>query len=486
MVASIRYSLAPWQFASVFNPYDHFAMYGGVATGKSFTGSHFAIEMIRRFPDKTGFIGANTYDQLSQASLRELFFWLDHYGFEYVIDCQPPPEWGAKKRFKSYKNILSVRNAAFVSSIFTRVLSAPNPLRGIEFSWYWIDETRDTPETTHDVILSRMRERTDTPDLAKGLLTTTTNGESWDYRRFVIGNDGTRLYGSMHVPTRLSVEYGIITKQYYDTMLRSYSDLMAQQELEALHVNVLGGRAYYAAGDHNKIRRAPWGDAIPNQNRPLIIGCDFNFQPAPCVWMVGQVGPPIFGPRGEDWTQCIHWFGELSNTQTSSVEMAQMLLGRFPGFHYQIFGDASGGQGTTSNAGETDYNQIADVLGEAGAVFSIDYFHADEDGKLTKRNPIVKNRVENMNSLFRNALGEVRQTYNPDACPLFDGDLRNVGWKPTTLRGRGRLDDGGDVQRTHATDGAGYAVWKLFPPGRRAILVDSVRSPMTELTRQAF
>lgn len=465
-----RIKLGPWQVVALHNPFEHFAFYGGVATGKTYTGSHFAIHMIRTHPDLTGLIGANTYDQLSQATLRELFYWLDAYGFDYVIDCLPPREWGVGRKLKSYKNVLSVRNprTGKVTTIFTRVMSDGNPLRGVEFSWYWLDETRDTPEDTHNTVIARMRESS----IRKGIITTTTNGEDWSYQRFVRGNDGTGLYGSMHIPTKLSLEAGIITPEYYRTMLHSYSELVAAQELNAEHVNVAGGRAYYASGTWNKLLTAPWGDAYPSRERPLIVGCDFNYQPAPCVWMVGQVGPPMWGSNGEYWGECIHWFGEIANVAISTPDQTIALLTRYPGFHYEVFGDASGAQGTTSNAGVTDYHQIGNTLSDNGATYSIDYF-VEED----KANPRVKNRVENMNSLFRNALGQVRQTYNPAQCPLFDGDLRVVGWKPN-VEGRGKLDNAGDVMRTHASDGAGYAVWKKFPPSRRAHILENVQSPL--------
>lgn len=462
--------LAPWQTGAVRNPWDHFAFFGGVATGKTFTGSHFAIGMIQKYPDMTGFIGANTYDQLSQATLREFFYWLEEYCYEFVVDRRPPNAWGYTRSLKQYNNTVHVRNpkTGKVTLVFTRVLSDENPLRGIEFSWYWLDETRDTPEITHDVVLSRMRE---TPDFMKGIITTTTNGEDWAYKRFVLGSD-SKTYGSMHIPTEYSLKLGIISKKYYETMRKSYSPLMALQELDAQHVNILGGKAYYAASERNRRRIAPWGDAVPNRDRPLVVGCDFNFNPAPCVWMIGQVGPPIYSSDGKIfYGDCIHWFNELSINEASSVDMTFNLLSRFPNFHYQIFGDASGGVGTTSNAGETDYNQIGNTLSDAGASYSIDYFQGE-----ARTNPKVKNRVENMNSRFCNALGEIRQTYDPVNCPLFDGDVKMVGWKATVNAGRGKLDDGGDCQRTHASDGAGYAVWKIFPPTRMVEVVSSIPS----------
>lgn len=466
-------SVAPWQFLALNNPYRHFAMFGGVATGKTYTGSHWSIEELKRRPQDKGFIGANSYDQLSQATLAEFFYWLQKYGFDFVVDRKPPPQWNSQHKFKDYNNITTIRYRDVSVTVFTRVLSDGNPLRGIEFSWYWLDESRDTPQNTHDIVLSRIRE---SPD-PRGLITTTPNGEDWSYQRFVRnGNTTARDYGSMHVRTEESVNAGIITRTYYDDMRKAYSPMMAAQELDALHVNVAGGRAYYATGEHNKRYRAPWGDRFPNPERPLILGCDFNYSPSPHIWVVGQQGPGDWkGPRGEWGDQCIHWFQEIAHVEYSTPEMANVVAVQFPRFFIKVFGDASGNRGTTSNAGQHDYNQIAKVFADHGIMFTID---ADQS------NPMVRDRVENLNAKSKNALGQTHMTYNPFGCPNLDADFRLVGWKKTVMAGRAKLDDGGDLQRTHAADGAGYAVWKVLPPGHRGQLVGHIESPILRVTRE--
>lgn len=467
--------LAPWQVYFVYSPITHLFFFGGVAAGKTFAGAEWAIKNILEKPDFTGLIGANTYDQLSQATLRVFLQRLEFYSLDYSIDSMPPPEWGEKRKFKSYKNIILVRNPETkkVTYIFTRVLSKPNPLRGIEFSWYWIDESRDTPENTHDVILGRLRENS----WVQGRVTTTTNGEDWCYQRGVKMAD-RKLYGSMHIRTEEAVKLNIITREYYSAMLKTYSPMMALQELEAQHVNVYGGRAYYSSGPHNRMRRAPWGDAEPNRDRSLIVGCDFNFSPAPMCWVVGQVGPDSYGPEGQYWGECIHWFKELSGVEVSTVEMTQRLISEFPRFFYEVYGDMSGAQGTTSNAGQTDFNQIGNTLSDANCMYtiSVEQMHESE----SRQNPKVRSRVENMNSRLKNALGEIRQTYDPESCPLLDGDFKMVGWKSAVSAGRGKLDDGGNKNRTHASDAAGYAVYKKFPPGVQTELIPSLPSQVRE------
>jgi hypothetical protein len=265
----------------------------------------------------------------------------------------------------------------------------------------------------------------------------------------------------MHVRTIEAVNAGILTRPYYDTMLQSYSELMIAQELDALHVNVLGGKAYYAASDTNRRRRAPWGFQYPDPSRPLIVGCDFNFDPAPHIWMIGQLSPDA---------KKIHWFRELVGTRASTVDMTMKLI---LSFHYRVFGDRSGARATTSNAGKPDYDQMAATFQDHECSYSID----TDQGN----NPLVRNRVENMNRLFKNGIGEITQTYDPEGCPHFDGDVKNVGWKQNTNKGQGKLDSHGDVKRTHASDGAGYACWKLFPPQRRGRIIRGTPSLVSQL-----
>lgn len=451
-----RASLTDYQAAAIANQFEAFAFLGGVATGKTYTGAHWAIMRAFERPELTGLIGANTYDQLSQATLRELFYWLDFYGIPYVIDQRPPAHWGLTRRvFKTYRNILSLRILpGVITTIFTRVMGDANPLRGVEFSWAWIDETRDTPPDTFKVILSRLRE---SPDYRRVFITSTPNGEDWLYESFVV-NASWPLRGCMHVPTSDSVRCGIISPDFLAMLRANYDPLFAQQELEAQHVDVLGGRAYHGFGKWNCIP-CPWGDTEPNPARPLIVGEDFNYDPAPMVWVVGQLGPEF-----SEWENKIHWFGEVVGRQRSTREQTRALIDEFPGFFYQCYGDASGGRGSTSNQGETDYAQQAEEFDAADVGFTIDIDHA---------NPRVVDRVANMNRLAKSADGDVSMTYDKQACPYLHADVRKVAWRKT-VQNKAKLDDKGDHNLTHAADGAGYAVWKVLPNMKRGELPRAV------------
>lgn len=448
--------LPTYQAAVLQNPYEHFAMFGGYGVGKSFTGAQWSINRMIERPDLTGLIGANTYDQLSQATLRELFLWLDSYGIEYVIDQRPPKDWGiTRKAFKSYKNILSVRiDPKIITTVFTRVMSKPNALRGVNCSWYWMDEARDTPRNTFDVILSRLREDN---HYRRGLLTSTTNGEDWAYENFVLKASRTR--GSCHIPSQASVDAGINPKEWLQQMLDLFDPLTAEQELWARHVDVLGGRAYYAFGKHNR-KPCPWGQTEIDKSRPVIVGMDFNYDPAPMLWVVGQLGPD-----GTEYEDHMHWFLEVEGRQVSTRAQTRTLVDLVGAdCFYQMFGDASGARGSTSNAGEHDFAQIADEMDQLGVSRTIDFDEA---------NPRVIDRVQNMNRLAKSASGKVLMTYNKDRCPRLHADVRKVGWRKTIV-GRGKLDDKGDHTLTHASDAAGYAAWKVLPFARRGYVGENI------------
>lgn len=434
---------APWQAVAVHNPAVHFCFFGGIATGKTFAGAHFAIHHIVHYPELSGFIGANTYDQLSQATLREFFMWLDFYGFEWVSDCRPPLSWGSSKQFKSYSNIVSVRSGKHVVSIFTRVLGDGAPLRGMQFSWRWIDEVRDTPVETEDVLLSRMRES----DYIRSLLTTTTNGEDWVWERFVKNADG-KIYNSMHVSTQESVDEGIVSAEFLQGLKQSYSKVVADQELNARHVTVTELPVYLNfVREQNVSELSPFTkDGQISKHLPIVLAADFNLNPM--SWTLGQL-------RHRDW----YWHDEIhlenSHTPEATRELIERVREHKPGII--IIGDASGKAGQRAAAGQSDYDILCQGLDDAG----IKWVNETPDS-----NPLIKDRVNNVNASLCSADGSVHMLFHP-RCVHAIRDMELVSWKKGALF---TLDPGPKNQLTHPSDGIGYAVSVKTPiPSRHQV-----------------
>ena len=135
----------------------------GVGSGKSHIAAVVSARFIKSFPYVRGFIGANTYSQLTKSTLLRVFeVWLNEFGWtqgnDYVVDIQPPAHYtiiGA--RLKKYDNVISFKNGHL---IFTASLENYKAIDGTEFAYALLDETKDTKEeAVKEVIVARLRQK---------------------------------------------------------------------------------------------------------------------------------------------------------------------------------------------------------------------------------------------------------------------------------------------------------------------------------------
>ena len=138
----------------------------GQRAGKSQMIGIMSGDWIQKFPRVYGFIGANTYLQLSQSTLvKATEIWRDYYQMKpydkiqnphgsYVIDRRPPPSFKTFETFKQYNNIISFKNGGV---IYIGSLDNYMAHDGKEFGWAHLDETKDTKEVAvTSVILARL------------------------------------------------------------------------------------------------------------------------------------------------------------------------------------------------------------------------------------------------------------------------------------------------------------------------------------------
>lgn len=134
----------------------------GVGSGKTHVGGVISGYLIETFPYVSGFIGANTHNQLSTSTLyrmrevwRELFGWIED--IHYVMDKAPPQHFNTERHnFKNYNGIASFVSGAIV---FIGSLENAKAHDGKQFAWAFLDETKDTREKdVKEIILARMRQ----------------------------------------------------------------------------------------------------------------------------------------------------------------------------------------------------------------------------------------------------------------------------------------------------------------------------------------
>lgn len=140
----------------------------GQGSGKSENIGMQTIEVIEVAPKIKGFIGANTYGQLTTATLDRVFTtWKRLKGWEeydkqenpdgvYVIDKKPPAHFKVHHKLKKYGNTISFANGCL---IFLGSMDNWKALDGKEIGWAHLDETKDTEEkAVRGVIMGRIRQ----------------------------------------------------------------------------------------------------------------------------------------------------------------------------------------------------------------------------------------------------------------------------------------------------------------------------------------
>lgn len=149
----------------------------GVGSGKSHLMGIISANYIINFPEATGLICANTYDQLSRSTLVQVFkVWHSYFGLvedvHFVVDKQPPKGFKTNgEKLKTYRNVISFSNGA---RVFLASLDNYKTIDGLECSWSLLDETKDTKEeAVKEVIIARLRQNRMFID---------KNGHLWDHK----------------------------------------------------------------------------------------------------------------------------------------------------------------------------------------------------------------------------------------------------------------------------------------------------------------
>lgn len=136
--------------------------HSGVGSGKTHSIGLISFDFIKNNPDIRGFIGANTYSQLSKSTLNGIFkVWERDLGLrrdiDYVVNVMPPKHFKTfGPKLDDYNHIISFSNGGLV---FTASLDNYKVIDGTEFGWACLDETKDTKEeAVREVVTARLRQ----------------------------------------------------------------------------------------------------------------------------------------------------------------------------------------------------------------------------------------------------------------------------------------------------------------------------------------
>jgi len=238
---------------------------------------------------------------------------------------------------------------------------------------------------------------------------------------------------------------------FVDSILSNYSEEQAQAYIYGRFVNLTSGTVYrsFDRNDNNTTKTLNDFDAAAGHNVPLHIGIDFNV--GKCCGIVHVVAQEVneqyLDPRTNNVTDIkvntklverAYAIGEITGMQDTET-LINRIDELYPNREIHVYPDASS-RARKTNAAITDLQ----LLKQAG-------YKVHNNNK----NPAVKDRVNTMNAMFRNANGAHRYYVNGQMCPEYTKCLEQQAWK------NGEPDKSSDLD--HPLDAAGYFITKRFP-----------------------
>lgn len=341
----------------------------GIGGGKSFIGAHWAKEQIVDSPKANGFIGANTYNQLRNATLTTFFQVLDDHGFNW--------------KYNQQRNVIDVNG----TKVYAYSLDNFNNIRGIEVGWAWLDETRDTPQEAFDVILGRLRDKR--ARVRKVRLTSSPCGYNWLYDYFA----GPQKRKDYEMVQGSSFDNPFLPQGYVDSLREAYDPKMYEQEVLGHFVATGVGQIYYSFARSTSVKQVAY-----NPRFPLLVGMDFNINPMSAV--IGQC-----------YDGGVHIMEEIYLMSSNTDDMAKEVLRRTSGRHVRIIPDSTGIAKKTSSKGKSDHQILRDYGLEV----------------VYNSNPARFDRYVCVNNL----LDKGRLTIDP-SCTNLIRDLEKLTFKPGT------------------------------------------------------
>ena len=399
------------------------AFVGGFGCGKTFVGCACLAQHFWKWPNVAAGYFAPTYPHI-----RDIFY-------PTVAECFD--QWGLNVIVKqSAHDVLVYEGKKLRGVIKCRSMDKPESIIGFKIGHALIDEIdvmpMDKAEMAWRKILARMRYNV--PGLRNGIdVTTTPEGFKFVYQRFYKGPrdnpESAKLYGIVQASTYHN-EINL-PSDYIPSLKRSYPEQLIDAYINGQFVNLTTGTIY-----NTFKRELNKTDETIQQGEVLYIGMDFNVGKMAAVVHVKRNGLPCA-------------VDEIVNGYDTPdmIRRIQERYWKFDGNDYiptcqiRIYPDASGDSRRSVNASATDIALLKK------AKFMVCTQSA---------NPPVKDRINAMNAMFCNALGERRYMVNPVMCPSYVEALEQQPW---ATNGEPDKTTGLD----HINDAAGYFIVKEYP-----------------------
>lgn len=404
-------------------PHKFKAYVAGFGSGKTWVGCGGICKNFWEHPKINQGYFAPTYPQI-----RDIF---------YPTVEEVAHDWGMRVEIKeSNKEVHFYQGRIYRGTTICRSMEKPGSIVGFKIGNALVDELDVMPaikaRQAWRKIIARMRYKKE--GLRNGIdVTTTPEGFKFVYQQFVRAirdkPELATLYGLTQASTFDNAKN--LPADYIPSLLSSYPDELILAYLKGQFTNLNSGTIYYKF------------DRIKNQcndthdeREPLFIGMDFNVGKMAAIVHVKRNGMP----------RAVRELMKVYDTPAMVLRIQEEFWRYSEGSYVKsreiyIYPDASGKSRKSNNASATDIAQLK----QAG--FNV---------MVNKANPPVKDRINAMNAMFCNALGERRYLVNVHQCPVYTESLEQQTWDED-----GEPDKSADVD--HPNDAGGYFIIKDYP-----------------------
>ena len=303
------------------------------------------------------------------------------------------------------------------SIIALRGADNPDSLRGVGIDFLCLDEVADIDEKAWSEVLR--------PTLAdrqgRALFLGTPKGKTnWLFDLYQRGQDTTEHQWESWQYT--TVDGGVVPEEEIESAKRDLGEREFRQEFLA-SFEQWSGTIYYNFDRAANVQA--YTDALPTN---LLVFCDFNVNPiSAAVAVQTNLG--------------LHIVDEIVIYGSNTDELVEEVRNRYQNATITAFPDPAGAQRKTSAGGRTDIT----ILQNAG--FAVKY---------RTGHPPVRDRINAVNSLLKNALGQSRLLIDPRCRRVIECLEKQVFKEGTQVPDK---DQGFD----HLNDAIGYGIEFLYP-----------------------
>jgi hypothetical protein len=327
----------------------------------------------------------------------------------------------------------------------------PRSIKGPNFAFGLVDEPGIQPYAAWRNTVNRVRNVRAT--LRQVAAAGTPEGLGWLMDQF--GEDERADYHVYTMATQENSELLRFVPDYIKQVMENATEAELASYLGGKFTNLTGALAYPTFD-----RDTHWRTGVAiDASLPLRVAFDFNVDPMACV--IGQQAPGPFGPEARVVDAVVLY---ASTVMETCAEIAKRYPAWAPGL--VIYGDATGKARSTVSL-KSNYDIIRELLAPIGPLTM----------KVPTANPPVTRRLNSVNTMLKNALGQIRLVIRKTEPSRICTTRELIRSLQQTVKKSGTDDiekKAGETV-THAGEALGYWIDAEFPAGRPVVKAGSTR-----------